>query len=170
MYLVLIRLFQLHSLFLDWLVLIAHTLLVPKDPTTDPPAARSALRFNIACFMRVLSTPLALTPYWVRSQLSVTRSQGLVPSLSSCLLVWNYDSSASLLDFFNWTWPCFSYCHCAIAAAPAFLRSCFSPASAIIRLWVACFSLSYSSAATRTISFSSSVRSSSRFWVAPDAV
>lgn len=59
---------------------------------TNPPAAMSALRFNIACFMRDLSWPPALTPCTLRSQLSMTRSQGLFDDLSSSLRVMNCDS------------------------------------------------------------------------------
>ena len=75
--------------------LLVHFLgaLVMKSPlATRSPAAMSALRFNIACFMRDLSWPPAFTPYTLKSQLSMTRSHGLFEVRSSSRLVMNWDS------------------------------------------------------------------------------
>jgi len=58
-------LFDLQTLHHFYLTVIAHLpgKLVLKEPlTTVSPAAKSALRFYIACFMRVLSWPPATTP------------------------------------------------------------------------------------------------------------
>ena len=61
---------------------------------------KSVLRFNMACFMRVLSRPPADTPYRERSQLLTTRSHGL-RLRSSLVDVWNYFSCSSLFCLRN---------------------------------------------------------------------